>query len=47
MFRAAGRVHRILEEGTSADRQRAVFRETGSLEAVVDHLMEETLRGVR
>lgn len=43
---AAGRAHGILEEGTSADRQLAVFRETGSLEAVVDHLMEETSRGV-
>lgn len=34
-------------EVTSADRQRAVRRETDSLEAVVDHLVEETTRGVR
>ena len=35
----------ILEQGTSADRQREVFRKTGSLEAVVDHLVEETKAG--
>ena len=35
-------VHMILEEGTSADRQLRVYRETGSLEAVVDHLIAET-----
>ena len=35
-------VHTILAEGTSADRQLEVFRRTGSLEAVVDHLVEET-----
>jgi len=38
-------VHRILEHGTSADRQLATFRETGSLEAVVDRLAEETIEG--
>ena len=37
---------RILEEGTSADRQLAVFRETGDLTAVVDHLAKETMEGV-
>jgi carboxylate-amine ligase len=35
----------ILAGGTSADRQLAVWRETGSLEAVVDQLAEETLAG--
>ena len=35
----------IIAEGTSADRQLAVWRETGSLEAVVDQLVEETLDG--
>lgn len=35
----------ILEKGTSADRQLAVYRATGSVEAVVDHLREETLLG--
>lgn len=43
----AEHVHRTLEEGTSADRQLAVFRESGSLDAVVDHLVEETIGGVR
>lgn len=33
---------RILEEGSSADRQLAVFRETGDVKAVVDHLIRET-----
>ena len=35
----------ILARGTSADRQKEVFEETGNLEAVVDHLMEETIEG--
>lgn len=35
-------VHTILAEGTSADRQVDVYKRTGSLEAVVDHLVEET-----
>ena len=38
--------HTILEGGTSADRQIATFEKTGSLEAVVDQLIEETGRGV-
>jgi len=35
-------LQRILREGTSADRQLRVFRETGDLRAVVDQLIEET-----
>ncbi len=35
----------ILEEGTSADRQLAVYRQTGSLDAVVDHQIAETHQG--
>jgi carboxylate-amine ligase len=35
-------VHTILAEGTSADRQRAVFEREGTVEAVVDHLVAET-----
>jgi carboxylate-amine ligase len=35
-------VHTVLREGTSADRQLAVFRETGDLKAVVRHVVEET-----
>jgi carboxylate-amine ligase len=37
---------RILEQGTSADRQLARFRETGDLKAVVDMLIAETKEGV-
>ena len=37
---------KILEEGTSADRQIARFRETGDLKAVVDSLIAETADGV-
>jgi carboxylate-amine ligase len=37
---------RILEEGTSADRQVAVFERTRDLKAVVDHLIAETADGV-
>jgi carboxylate-amine ligase len=40
--RALEYVERILEDGTSADRQLAVFRETGDLKAVVQWLVEET-----
>jgi carboxylate-amine ligase len=39
-------VHTILERGTGADRQLAVFQETGSLEKVVDYILSETLEGV-
>jgi len=35
-------VHRIIEDGTSADRQLAVFRQTGDLKAVVRWLVDET-----
>jgi len=38
--------YRILEEGTSADRQLAVYERTGSLNAVVDQLIVETADGV-
>jgi len=38
-------VHTILTEGTSADRQLRVYRETGDLKAVVDMLAEETVEG--
>jgi carboxylate-amine ligase len=39
-------VHMILEEGTGADRQLAVYRQREDLTDVVDYLAEETLRGV-
>jgi len=38
--------HRILDEGTSADRQLATYKQTGSLHAVVDQLIAETAEGV-
>jgi carboxylate-amine ligase len=36
----------ILEKGTGADRQLAVFNETGSLEKVVDYITEQTVFGL-
>jgi carboxylate-amine ligase len=39
-------VNTILRDGTSADRQVAVYRKTGSLAAVVDHTCAETLASV-
>lgn len=38
-------VHTILKEGSSADRQLRVYRETSDLKAVVDMLAEETSQG--
>jgi carboxylate-amine ligase len=35
-------IHTVLREGTSADRQLAVFHRTGDLKAVVQHLIQET-----
>lgn len=37
---------RILDEGTSADRQLAVYGNAGDLNAVVDHLVRETREGI-
>jgi glutamate---cysteine ligase / carboxylate-amine ligase len=39
-------IHTILNEGTSAERQLRVHRETGDLKAVVCHLVAETRGGV-
>lgn len=39
------RVRKILVEGTSADKQLAVHAQTNSYQAVVDHLISETMRG--
>ncbi len=44
--KALGYVHRIMEEGTGADRQLAVYQQTGSLEKVVDYITQQTLEGV-
>ncbi len=38
--------HTILRQGASADRQLAVYRQTGDLRAVVDHVVEETREGL-
>ena len=38
--------YKILEHGSSADRQIAVFEKTGDIKAVVDHLIAETREGV-
>jgi carboxylate-amine ligase len=42
---AVNDVHRILREGTSAERQLQVYRETGDLKAVVRHVVAETRAG--
>ncbi|MDC0745241.1 carboxylate-amine ligase [Polyangium mundeleinium] len=39
------RVRGILREGTSADKQLAVFQKTQSVQAIVDHLIEQTAMG--
>jgi carboxylate-amine ligase len=39
-------VHTILQQGTSADRQLAVYERTQDLHAVVDHVVEETRDGI-
>ncbi len=39
-------IERMLENGTSADRQLRVYAATGDLKAVVDHLITETKEGV-
>jgi len=39
-------IHRILENGTGADRQLKVFRDTNDFKAVVDYIISETEAGV-
>ena len=39
-------IHTILERGTSADEQLRVWRETGDVKSVVDHLIEMTMENV-
>jgi carboxylate-amine ligase len=39
-------IHAMLEQGSGADRQLKVFRETGSLPAVVDYMARETRVGL-
>ena len=44
--KAINYIHTILQNGTGADRQLAVFQQTGSLEKVVDLILEETIQGI-
>jgi glutamate---cysteine ligase / carboxylate-amine ligase len=39
-------IHRVLAEGTSADRQLTVYRHTGEMKSVVRHLIAETRNGM-
>jgi glutamate---cysteine ligase / carboxylate-amine ligase len=39
-------IHRIVREGTGAERQLHVYKQTGDLKAVVRHIVEETRAGV-
>ncbi|MEO7028233.1 MAG: carboxylate-amine ligase [Acidobacteriaceae bacterium] len=39
-------IHTMLEQGSGADRQLRVFRETGDLKKVVDYMAEETRAGL-
>jgi glutamate---cysteine ligase / carboxylate-amine ligase len=39
-------IHEILEKGTSADRQLAVYEKTNDLKAVVDFIIAETKKGI-
>jgi carboxylate-amine ligase len=39
-------VLKILENGTGADRQLKVFKETGSIQSVVDFIIDETVHGL-
>jgi carboxylate-amine ligase len=43
---AISHVHKILEQGTGADRQLNVYQETGNLEKVVDYIQENFLYGI-
>src|SRR5690606_19424756 len=39
---AVNQIHNVLRDGTSADRQLAVYKQTGDLRAVMRHLIAET-----
>lgn len=39
-------VHKILDKGTGADRQLAVFQQTGKFESVVDYIIQQTHEGI-
>jgi glutamate---cysteine ligase / carboxylate-amine ligase len=39
-------IHTILEQGSGADRQLHIYRQTGDLKAVVDYIIQETETGI-
>ena len=39
-------MYKMLQDGSGADRQLRVFRETGDLKKVVDYIISETEAGV-
>jgi carboxylate-amine ligase len=43
---AVNYVHTILKQGTGADRELQVYRQTGDIKDVVAFLIHETMRGV-
>lgn len=43
---AIGYIHEILKNGTGADRQLAVYEQTGKLESVVDYIVAQTRSGL-
>ena len=43
---ALSSIHTISREGTSAERQLRVYKETGDLQAVVRHIVAETRSGI-
>lgn len=40
-------IHKMITQGTGADRQLEVFKKTGSLQKVVDYIIEETNSGLK
>ena len=40
-------IHKILSDGTGADKQLSLYKETGNLESVVDYITSSTLQGIR
>jgi len=44
--REMAHVERIMHEGTGADRQLAIWKETHDMKAVVDHIVAETYQGL-
>ena len=44
--REVGYIHTMLEQGSGADRQLRVYRQSGDLKAVVDYMAAETRAGL-